>query len=191
MKTVALVATLMAVLFAPVQHVLAQTPEMPFPNLVLKDADGKVIAPITVDPQLWIVLDIDDLPAFLTVNLQTGQILRKTVYFSGADCTGDAYLYPPGTTYWWDEYTQTSFGVVGPDPDDGTYRLFRTTSANSSSTYPLSRWDENVNECRPETGSRNISPAEEVIPNPLEGYHGPTTANPERLLTVAGGTRLP
>ena len=32
--------------------------------------------------------------------------------------------------------------------------------------------------------------AEEVLPNPLDGFHGPTIAEPERVLTIAGGDRV-
>ncbi len=40
-------------------------------------------------------------------------------------------------------------------------------------------------------GISSLQVAEEVVPNPLDGFHGPSSANPERRLTLQGGTRLP
>jgi len=46
--------------------------------------------------------------------------------------------------------------------------------------------------CQDQPGNQiNKAPGEEILPNPLDGFHGPTVANPERLLTIKGGTRLP
>jgi hypothetical protein len=169
---------------------------MPVPNLVVKDADGKVIAQVASfglapgdHPQ--IMLDIDGVLVAFGVRLDKGWLVNgKIVYFSESGCQGTPYIQPPNPNKWWETQSETGFGVVGPDPDNGTYRMFRSTSPDVSPTFPLSNWDNGT--CGTLGGGQlNLAPAEEVLPNPLGGFHGPTTANPERLLTVEGGTKLP
>ena len=73
--------------------------------------------------------------------------------------------------------------------DMGTYRVFRSTSTQTANTPVLSYQVPN-DVCHEDTASRVLVPAEEVIPNPLEGFHGPTLANPERTWTIEGGDRI-
>ena len=87
------------------------------------------------------------------------------------------------------------FRIAGPDAVSGTYRVFRSTSMETSQVSVESGWEDYP----PYSGACNdipatthdLLPAEEILPNPLEGFHGPTVANPERLCRVKGGTRLP
>ncbi len=102
---------------------------------------------------------------------------------------------PDGFTNPLERLNQRTVVITGPDGDDGTYRVFRSTSVTLGPAYPESRLyfgNSTLGLCSDEPGTLlNLLPAEEILPNPLEGFHGPTVANPERLLTVKGGTRLP
>ncbi len=89
-----------------------------------------------------------------------------------------------------DDYGEPTYVIIGPDDDLGTYRLYRSPPATSSGgfnscLYPIG-YCSSYN-----PGFSSLQVAEEVVPNPLDGFHGPTSANPERRLTLQGGTRLP
>ncbi len=181
-------------LLTPSQSADAQSAEMPLPIAVVKDADGKLIAQIVdigpnegSDPK--VLLNIGGTPVPFRVSPLKGVFeSQRFAYFPFENCSGSPAITPP-LAIGWDSFSQTSFAVVGPDPDSGTYKVYRSTSPTPVAFSPLSYWIDGS--CDGITGQTLLSPAEEVVPNPLAGFHGPTTANPERVWTIEGGTRLP
>lgn len=178
------------------QFAFAQSAAMPLPVAVVKDADGLVMAQVVdlgsaanpEDMYPRIVLNVDGALAWFMVKPVEGLLTSgKTIYFSLDGCLGDAAIDPPAATGF-DSFSQTSFEVMGPDPFMGTYRLFRSTSPTPGSFSSLSKWEDG--QCQSKRGTVTTAPAEEVLPNPLEGFHGPTAAEPGRILTIAGGDRV-
>lgn len=204
MKTLATALILVCALFIPVQSVAAQEAEMPVPNLVVKDADGKVMGQVSGFHSLtgqmfpFIVLSVEGKLVYLFFRTY-GLIDRvasnhsgtggPSVYFSDFDCTGDAYVNHVSHTEL-EALSGNMYGVAGPDSITGEYKLYRSTTLDVT-TLPLSsKWERGscIN-----YGPQNTSSlaAEEVTPNPLSAFHGPTTAQPDRLLTISGGDRIP
>jgi len=172
------------------QPLLAQSTVMPIPGARVLDADGKVIAQVvdlgTYDGYPRIMLKIDGVTGAFTVMPERGWFYSaKVVYFSAAACTGAVVAITPPASTGVDAITQTSFAVVGPDQTLGTYAVYRSTSSTPASFSPASQWGSG--ECLAVTGSVTAVPAEPVTPNPLDGFHGPTTTAPDRVLTIAGG----
>jgi hypothetical protein len=190
-RWIALVVVLLTSQFA-----LAQSVAMPLPVAVVKDADGLVMAQI-VDlgstsgaEEMYprILLEVEGGPAWFMVKPLEGLLTSgKTIYFSLDDCLGDAAIDLPAATGI-ESFTQKSFEVVGPDAIMGTHRVFRSTSAPAGAFSHFSKWEDGT--CQNKRGTVTSAPAEEVVPNPLEGFHGPTVAEPDRILTIAGGDRL-
>ncbi len=201
-----LLAIIAAITLVGPNHIaVAQDAEMPVPGLVVKDADGKVMGQVdgflpgtsgTLYPV--VVFNIEGSLAFLVyrpyglidgVAHAAGNLGGPTVYFSGSDCTGNSYVnivHPDGV----EAQSGYAYGVGGPDPTSGEYKLYRSNTLAAGMSFVTSKWEGGT--------CRNYGPtdpdvlsAEEVVPNPLAGFHGPTTANPERVLTIEGGTRLP
>lgn len=178
------------------QFALAQSVAMPLPVAVVKDSDGLVMAQIVdlgsaasaEDMYPRVLLDVEGVMAWFMVKPIEGLLTSgKTIYFSLDSCLGDAAIDPPTATGF-DSFSQTSFEVFGPDPFTGTYRLFRSTSPTTSSFSYLSKWEDGA--CESKRGTVTTAPAEEVLPNPLDGFHGPTVAEPARVLTITGGDRV-
>jgi hypothetical protein len=170
---------------------------MPLPHVVAVDGQGTAFGQViqfTPAEAYWpmVVLDVEGTPALLVIrphgpvdtvaNTSAG---GETVYFTSAGCTGDP-LVNPATGF--QEQVGTVFGVAGPDATLGTYRLYRSTTTTAVRTRIASAWANGA--CQ--DGSANISllSAEEVLPNPLEGFVGPTVAVPDETWSVAGGTRI-
>jgi len=206
MKTLATALVLVGTLFIPVQDVIAQSADMPVPGLVVKDADGKVMGqvagfdqgPSATDFFPVVVLNVEGKLAYL-VHRPYGLINKSasdasgtggaTVYFTASDCMGDVYLDGIGETGI-EALSGNAYGVGGPDPITGEYKLYRSTTLITALESLSSKWQGGscVN-YGPVTAG--VIAAEEVTPNPLAGFHGPTTLNPERILTIDGGDRLP
>lgn len=200
-----LVAVSFLLLAAP--SIEAQSPELPVPNLVVKDADGKVMAQVVGfyrevdDNDYWpmVVIDVQGTPAILVfqpfglIDRASFEILGGgSVYFSGPDCTGTPYVNRVGED-WLEAAIGTQFGVGGPDAMTGEYKLYRSTTTTFIIADYYSFYRKDGSGCLTSSGQAwddPLLPAEEVIPNPLEGFHGPTAANPERVLTLSGGDRL-
>ena len=189
-------------LLTPIHDARAQGPAMPLPGAVVKDADGKLIAQVdSFDSGNFnpvVLFNFDDVPAPFYMQIQHGMFRSfKSVYFTGPDCTGDVYITEPSEQVGLDIIFQTSFVITGPDAVTGTYRVFRSTSPTPGQVSVNSRWVQGGNisllgYClENEAQQLTLAPAEEIIPNPLAGFHGPTVAYPERMLTIEGGTRLP
>ena len=198
MKILAITMILTGTFFITVQDAAAQDAEMPVPGLVVKDADGKAIVQVITlgnDYVPKVIFNFDGVPAAFELVVENGQFSSgKMVYFSGDNCTGDVYISEPSTSNSLDVLNQTSFVITGPDATSGAYRVFRSTSPTTQPFFPESRWNDgnNLGSCQDQPGSQvNLAPAEEILPTPLGGFHGPTTLNPERILTIDGGTRLP
>ncbi len=197
--TPCLVALALSMIITPL--VEAQEAEMPVPQLVVRDADGKVMAQVsgflrqsTLEMWPMVVIDVEGTPAFLVFQ-PYGLIDRYafehspsggSVYYTNTDCTGMPLVNFVGGL---EAATGTIFGVAGPDPNTGEYRLFRSTSMTIISIATLSMWRSGI--CVNVVAGGGALQAEEVIPNPLEGFHGPTANQPDRLLTISGGDRLP
>ena len=185
-----------AVVLLSAQFAFAQSASMRLPVAVVMDADGLVIGQVVdlgsaasvEDMYPRVLLDVEGVPAWFMVNPVQGLLTSgKSIYFSLDGCLGDAAIDPPAATGF-DSFYQKSFEVMGPDPFTGTYRMFRSTSPTTSSFSYLSKWEEGA--CQSKRGTVSVAPAEEVIPNPLDGYHGPTVAEPARVLTITGGDRV-
>ena len=199
MKRVAFCFAVFALVVVMLQPADAQSSELPVPQLVVRDADGKVMAQVSgflrvSSSSMWpmVVIDVEGTPAFLVFQ-PYGLIDRVafetspsggSVYFTDSDCTGMPLVNPVGGL---EAATGTHFGVAGPDPRTGEYVLFRSTSMTVITIATLSMWRSGI--CVNVVASGGLQ-AEEVIPNPLDGFHGPTTAQPDRLLTISGGDRL-
>lgn len=182
-------AILLAVLvLIPSPQVAAQSPEMPLPGAVIKDADGKVIAQIVdfggaFDSELFpsVLFDFGGVPSLFTVHPDGQFGPFRTRFYSGANCTGDLYLEKKNLTYM-ETWNQKITVIIGPDPTSGAYRVYRTTSWSLRSVEGLSYNDGSS--CKVwDFGPRNVVPLAEILPNPLEGYRAP--------VKIAGGTRLP
>ena len=187
-----------ALIITPGQDATAQSPEMPLPIAVVKDADGKPIAQLLGFDDGWplVLLQLGGRAHPLTVHLEQGTFGGRQVWFGGENCTGDPYILE--STLSMIEKQNGAVVIAGPDATDGTYRgVFRSTSTTTVTFYITgSRWyqydDGRFGECLNVSGiSKTFYPAEEIVLNPMEGFHGPTAANPERVLTIEGGTRLP
>lgn len=193
MRSLFLVLLPVIFLFSPAQIALAQSSESPVPLAVLKDADGKVIAPLAGFSSPRVMLNFGGIVGVYDVNPTKGQFGQQITqfYFSGSNCTGSRYLYTVNPLYY-DTLNGFITIILGPNVSDGTYQVFRTTSLTEISLVPLSRQTLGVceNLTRGVTYDR-LRLINNILPNPMEGFHGPTTANPERVLTIEGGTRLP
>lgn len=203
MSRIALCLAVFALVFIVPQLAEAQSPEMPIPGLVLVDADGKPMAQVVdvgVSPsnlgeglsvQVTVVFDFDDnLAAFTFMPGGDGGTLDANIFlrFMAGDCTGQPHMSPEnGFNY--PTPARTAYFILGPDSVDGTYRVYRTTQQPAA--VPFETYLNANGDCLYDPISTTLSIAEEINPNPLEGYHGPTAANPERVLTIKGGTRLP
>jgi hypothetical protein len=179
------------------QTTFAQSVAMRVPVLVLKDADGKVVAQVVgfSDAHLpWVVLEIDGVPALFEARPIKGILNSPQIYFSEPGCTGDVYFWRPGAggSAYLGDVTKTAVVVVGPDAGTGTYRVYHSTSMTEVDAYPLSEWIGPQARCVPRAGdAMALVPGEEVLPNPMAGFHGPTAAEPDRIWTLEGGDKLP
>jgi hypothetical protein len=180
----------------------AQTPEFPVPLAVVVDADGKAMVQVVSlgDNNLPKVLfNFDGVPAAFELDVENGQFEHvnntKRICFTESSCYGDMYIDPPYHAENLEKLTQTSFVIAGPDDSTGTYRVYRSTSPDEVGVWISSCWvdGDSLGWCMNSIAPTEVSmaPAEEILPNPLEGFHGPTLANRDRLLTIQGGTKLP
>ncbi len=198
MRTSALTTFLFVVGLAFSQTAFTQSPEMPEPLGMLVDADGKPMVQVMYisTSSIHVLFDFEGESAAFEMyddysDFENG---GRAVFFSLDDCQGDVFISNSlrGPL---ERLNQRAILIAGPDADDGTYRVFRSTSLNAGPVFPESKLDfggSSLARCSDEPGTqRNLFPAEELLPNPLEGFHGPTVASPERLITVKGGTRLP
>ena len=190
-----LVAFALTVIITPL--VGAQSPEMPEPLAIVVDADGKPmvqVASIRAE-EVNVLFDFDGVSAGFELILQNGSFNGCCfVFFSDDNCLGDVYMSPWSENRVLEVSNQQGFAIAGPDATSGTYRVFRSTSTSVSPTFPESVWNQTtiLGTCLDINPDQiNLLTAEEILPNPLDGFNGPTVANPERLLTVKGGTRLP
>jgi len=175
----------------------AQTAVMPLPQVVAVDGQGSAFSQViqfTPSDAYWpmVVLDVEGTPALLVVRphgpidtVANASAGGETVFFTSAGCTGDP-LVNPATGF--QEQIGTVFGVAGPDPTLGGYRLYRSTTLSPVRTRIVSAWADGV--CQDATANIFLLPAEEVLPNPLEGYVGPTVAVPDQTWSISGGTRI-
>lgn len=198
------VAVLTAVVVMTPYHVAeagngnGKGPKMPAPTAVFKDADGKTIGQLVgfwtmggayVNP--LVLLNFDGVLGLFEVGPKNIRSLGAGgPSFSGSDCTGQVYLgrYLPGG---FADMTEGLATIVGPDSETGTYRVFvaRTETPVSGEIRSSMNWRTGTctNSEEPTTG--DFIPAEELLPNPLADFHGPTAEHPERTLTIEGGTR--
>ena len=201
MKIVFTAMVFAVLLLVPSLQVAAQSPEMPVPLAVVKDADGKPMAQIlgvVSDERLLVLFNFEGDPAIFEANFLTGRFnfesTRKFVWFLSDDCTGPSWV-SPRTTIEEVNRLPRSFVITNPDPELGTYRVFGSTSLTPEDIYPESSLNNGTTGCANIQGVNEYSllPAEEILPNPLEGFHGPKDGydSTEGMLSMAGGTRLP
>lgn len=169
----------------------AQTAVMPVPAAVAKDGDGKILGEIVSDNPPTVIVNIDGAPVALEVT-PTGPVAKTgadDISFTGDSCLGSAYVQAPSAD--WEMLVGTKHIIVGPDETDGSYRVFRSTGDPEEWYTRESRYYQSSNSCDDTPSQLGFHlPAEEIIPNPLEGYHGPSISQPDRLWTVAGGTTI-
>jgi hypothetical protein len=177
--------------------VAAQSAVMPLPHVVAVDGQGTTFAQViqfTPADAYWpmVVLDVEGTPALLVVRphgpvdtVANASAGGETVYFTSAGCMGDALVNPAEG---FQQQVGAVFGVAGPDATLGTYRLYRSTTMTAVRTRIASAWANGV--CQDGTANVFLLPAEEVVPNPLEGYVGPTVAVPDQTWSISGGTRI-
>jgi len=197
MRTSSLTLLFVIVVFVPTHQAIAQSPEMPEPLAILVDADGRPMVQV-VDLQenvAWVLFEFDGDPVLSRFSHKYGMFSGGPVFFSLDNCMGDVYLNTWNPQNMLHDLNQRKFVIMGPDSITGTYRVFSITSNTSGAVFPESQL-ENASAalgiCVDLQGDQNVLvTGQEVLPNPLAGFHGPTVANPERLLTVKGGTRLP
>jgi len=202
MRASLLTLLLVVVALVPNQQVVAQSPEMPEPLAIVVDADGKPMVQVisitsnetTSTVMVGVLFDFDGELDFFNVDLELGHFDNgpsQVVFFSGDNCTGDLFVNGPQQVHAALQL-QTRHVIDGPDSGSGVYRVFRTTGQPPVSVLIESRWNIALSVCEDTSPTQlEKNPAEEILPNPLEGFHGPTTANPDRVLAVRGGTRLP
>jgi len=199
MRLIASAAVTLMFVLVPCQTAFAQSASMPVPGLVVKDSDGKVIGQVAgfhegktndnVYP--FIVLNVEGQLAYLyfrpyglidRVASEVGDPGGGSVFFWNADCVGDAFVNSvhPGSLEAWS--SGVNFGVAGPNPITGEFKLYRSTTLTPTLTGVGSYWGTG-NCITPVSFSLDLLPAEEVLPNPLLGFHGP--------LTLSGGDKLP
>lgn len=178
--------------------VAAQSAVMPLPAVTVVDGDGKTVGEV-VDifetsnvTHAVIVINVDGIPAFLHVRdyglinfIASTSDGVASLYFSDPGCSGDAAIGQWGGI---PDIVGARFGVAGPDPTLGTYKLYRSTATATVTFQFQSAWTGGV--CMEGPGNVSLYPAEEVIPNPLEGFHGPTVAQPDRTWSLVGGTTI-
>jgi hypothetical protein len=173
-------------------------PKMPAPTAVFKDADGNAIGQLVgfwtmggmyINP--LVLLNFDGVLGLFEVGPKYIRSLGAgNPAFSGSDCTGQVYLGPylPGG---FADMTHGFAAVVGPDSETGSYRVFiaRTETPVSGEIRSSMSWRDGTctNADQPTAGE--FIPAEELLPNPLADFHGPTAEHPERTLVIEGGTR--
>jgi len=192
MRLFANAAVVLMLMLVPCQTVLAQSAAMPLPGVVLRDADGKVIGQLRDISQSTpsILLNIDGAVVPFWVYFETGRMTRsRYIYFSGDACQGTFVAIQCPLSQNWDFVNDQSIEIMGPDDALGTYRVFRSTSTTPGSFWADSRYQAGT--CYDTASVYDVCAAEEVIPNPLAGFHGPTLAEPERTFTVTGGDKLP
>ena len=208
-------------LFIPIQYVYAQSPTMPIPLAVVKDADGKLIGqienageiilidingatvPFRIKPTGLVTVQLGQVPIW--VPGESGGYYKSAVFelvFSGPDCTGNVFMAAP-EPFGMAIFNRANYAVWGPDPFTGEYRVFKSTSTDpnlNAAVYSAWVWETDWDDFSFRTICKNTDPGQlvyavsaavEVLPNPLAGFHGPTDANPERVLTIQGGNRLP
>jgi len=188
--TPCLVALALSLTITPL--VEAQSPEMPEPLAIVVDADGKPMVQVTaiVSDQIQVLFNFGGVLGVFNLYPDWGQFdNRNYVYFMDPDCEGDVYVSKNDVDNV-ARIQQQTFVIIGSDLTAGTYRVYRSTNYSTTSVSPSS-WFSPDGSCFELGNTLDLLPAEEVLPNPLEGFHGPTLANPERLLTIKGGTRLP
>jgi hypothetical protein len=164
---------------------------MSLPVAVAKDADGKVVGQIagvsrlTEEPMVFLNVG-GKFSVFVMFSWGLeGRI--PTVFFDSPGCMGTPYVKFSGnwgSGVW--EFSER-LATRGPDPVAGTYRVYRRASQPVYSENIYSLWEGG--ECLAASGDLldNLMLAEEVIPNPLGGFHGPTVAEPGRVWTIEGG----
>jgi hypothetical protein len=177
--------------------VAAQSAVMPLPHVVSVDGQGTTFAQViqfTPADAYWpmVVLDVAGTSALLVIRphgpvdtVANASAGGETVYFTSAGCMGDALVNPAEG---FQQQVGAVFGVAGPDATLGTYRLYRSTTMTAVRTRVASAWANGV--CQDGTANVFLLPAEEMVPNPLEGYVGPTVAVPDQTWSISGGTRI-
>jgi len=181
----------------------AQSPEMPEPLAIVVDADGKPMVQVvgfryeTIYIRVEVLFEFEGYPVLTVLNTEAGCLDSGIrVFFLTDDCTGPAFL--DATVSLSGNLHQVQYTIAGPDPSQGTYEVYKASTHPVAAIVPGSAlYHQTTGD--PTWGCREITNgtveityfAEKVVPNPLEGFHGPTVANPERILTVKGGTRLP
>jgi hypothetical protein len=190
-----MVCVTLALLILTAHQGLSQSSALSLPAAVATDADGKVVGqiagveyyPFEESSVPLVFLNIDGKFTVFRLypwGLEGGY---DTVHFDSPNCSGTPYLRGSGRYKDMWGFSQ-KLGVVGPDPVAGTYRVYYQASPPVSDVTIYSEWG--LGGCFDWGHGMPydfLGLAEEVIPNPLEGFHGPTLAEPDRVWTLEGG----
>lgn len=192
-------AVVMIAVLLEASIVAAQSAVMPLPVAVVKDGAGKTVGQVVGYRDraegIWpmVMLDIDGTLGFFVMQ-EFGLVDRNgfdgysgtSVYFSGAGCMGNVALNYPISGI--EQSIGTIFGVVGPHPTLGSYEVYRSTGDPAAAFSYESMWANGA--CVDLSGGTLLLPGEAIVPSPLEGFVGPTVAQPDRTWTVEGGTTI-
>lgn len=162
----------------------AQTVSLPFPAAVVMDGDGKVLGEVvSLDPPAVILNISGTAAAFAVDQYRPRSVPPLDVYFELPDCEYDGVAYIDGLGSF-GVLAGEAFVVMGPDWANGTYRVFGTIGAGPPIDWFVdmqSRYDQTTGICTNGGWSLYQSlPVFEIVPNPLEGYHGPSSSHPDR-----------
>jgi len=174
-------------------NAFGQTVALPQPVAVAKDAEGKVVTQVsgvTFEDSAGMalaILNVDGIPACFRITFEGLRACADSpLYFSEPNCTGDMFVKSPAITGI-EAITHIKVVVIGPHQTLGTYRVFRslpgpTVNINYDSYQTVYSGCINV-----PGGPILVNAAAEVLPNPLEGFHGPSDAYPDQEWTIEGG----
>lgn len=171
----------------------AQSAVMPLPVAVAKDGDGKVFGGISDCNPPTVMVEIDGVVNPFEIRADGPKALpfnQDEIMFQGENCSGDPYMVSVDAS-WYLQMTGVRLVVMGPDDIDGTYRVFRSTGSVQTIRTFESEYHQGSNTCEDVDAKQQVSvPAEEIVPSPLEGFHGPSLVHPDLRWTIDGGTKL-
>jgi len=144
-----------------------------------------------------VILNIGGIPALFEVNrnglqdYSTHSTRTGNLFYRSPDCTGEEIYMNVPDTGGIEHFTGVNFAVYGPDPTSGEYVVYRSVAVSALDQEYRSEWLDQSCQSVPPDQYKYSQPAEEVVPNPLAGFHGPTRFQPERYWTISGGDKLP
>jgi len=187
MKSLACAAVLLILVLMPCQSVIAQTASMPIPSAVFTDGDGKVFGPTS--DGLYTLLNVEGRVFKIQVSPQGPAILGgATFFYQDPGCSAQVWFalsdQSDGVTY-----NQLAW-IQGPDSVNGTYLLWMASETETPVIGMFYYIGTYSGTCDLMSTVLHCLPVYPADPNPLEGFHGPSVAYPNRYWTLEGGTMI-